>query len=498
MDSLKPDGSTTVEQLIAGADLDAAEVALMGKLNKQLTSLQLRNGLRTEYADGEHILRGTGMLGSTLPPTLEKLEVVVGWPRKAVDVVTARLNLLGFVVGGQAEADPDLAQIVEENNLLVESELAHDASLVHGISFVTVSEGDETAGEPKALIQVWHAREATAIWSPSKRKVIAGMTVAEGVDGIESPRVDLLLDDRTVSIWREGSQVATRRSPHTLGYVPMFMLAYNPTVAKRYGQSRITRPLMALTDAAVRTLLRMEGTAEFFSFPQRWVTGADPEDFDESSFKTYMNRLLVLTADEDGHQPSMGTFAASSPEPHIAQLRAIAMLVAGETSIPPNYLGIIQDNPASADAIRAAEADLVKVAEKAQTIYGQTWCDVARCARHIRDGHVPDNLGTLRAQWRDPSTPTKAANAQSAMTLVGAGILPPTSEVTWEWLGLDPVAISRLKADTARQETAQRRQELVDAVGQPQPDDPTLTEADAAPGMATDGLENQSVGDLIG
>lgn len=66
----------------------------------------------------------------------------------------------------------------------------------------------------------------------------------------------------------------------------------------------------------------MEGTAEFFSFPQRWAVGVEREDFDGDTFKTYLNRILALSADSEGRNPQVGTFSAASPEPHIAQLRA--------------------------------------------------------------------------------------------------------------------------------------------------------------------------------
>lgn len=431
------------------------ELQLLRKLIAQYNSLQHRNRLRTLYLEGERSLRRAGQLGMALPPQLGKLETVLGWPAKAVEVLDNRLDLQGFVTAGQAEVDDTVEQIARENDLYNEARLAHTAAMTHGCAFITVFGGDELVGEPEVVITTRSAEEATCLWSQRSRRVVAGMTINAGLDGIESDQINLFMDDRVVSLWQEGRQLVVHRQPHDLGETPMVMLPYRPRLKKRFGISRISRPLMNLTDSAVRTVIRMEGTAEFFSFPQRWATGVDQEDFDDT-FKTYLNRILALGADEDGNQPTLGTFAAASPQPHIDQLRAIAMMVSGETSIPPNYLGIIQDNPASADAIKAAEADLVKGAERAQATFDSPWCSTIRIAQKMRDGVADERLMHLQAKWRDASTPTKAADAQSVMTLVGAGVLPKQSEVTWELLGYDPVTISRLKAECARMEDTNR------------------------------------------
>lgn len=424
------------------------EQRVLTQLIQQYSTIQHRNALRTLYLDGERSLRRAGKLGMALPPQLGQLESVLGWPAKAVEVMDNRLDLQGFVTAGQAEVDESVESIAIDNDLYNEARLVHTAAMTHGCAFITIFAGDTTIGEPEVVITTRSAEEATALWSQRSRRVVAGMTINAGLEGLESDQINLFMDDRVVSIWRENGRLAVQRQPHDLGEVPMVMLPYRPRLKKRFGISRISRPLMDLTDSAVRTVLRMEGTAEFFSFPQRWATGVDSDDFDDT-FKTYLNRILALGADEDGNQPQLGTFTAASPQPHIDQLRATAMLVSGETSIPPNYLGIIQDNPASADAIRAAEADLVKGAERAQATFDSPWCNAIRIAQKMRDGFSDDRLRKLKTKWRDASTPTKAADAQSVMTLVGAGVLPAQSEVTWELLGYDPVTISRLKATVA-------------------------------------------------
>lgn len=317
------------------------------------------------------------------------------------------------------------------------------------------------AGEPEAVIAARSAREATALWSRRSRSIAAGLTVNAAEAG-EPATVSLWLPDRVVVLTAGRGGWSVYRSPHRLGRVPMEMLVHRPHLEREFGMSRITGTVMDLTDSAARTVLRMEGTAEFFSFPQRYALGVDGDDFADT-FRTYLNRFLALGRDTEGQIPQLGQFTASSPQPHIEQLRAVASLFSGETSIPLNYLGIVHDNPSSADAIRAAEADLITVAERAQRIYGAAWARVMGLARRVRDG-AGAPAPRLRVQWRDPATPTKAANAQSVMALVSAGVLPAMSEVTWELLGYDEATITRLSAAAATERVQETTRSLAQAV----------------------------------
>ena len=53
----------------------------------------------------------------------------------------------------------------------------------------------------------------------------------------------------------------------------------------------------------------------------------------------------------------------------------------------------------------------------------------------------------LITQWRDPATPTASAAAQSVMSLISVGALPPNSAVTYRLLGYDEATVQQLVAD---------------------------------------------------
>lgn len=429
--------------------LDSEEAALIKTMTGNIEKLKSRNQLRTLYLDGERSLRRAGKLGVTMPPQLGQLETVIGWPAKAIEVLDNRLELEGFVNQDASDLREDIAQVIKENHLIAEAPQAHVASMTHGVSFNTISEGGD--GEPEVVIRTRPATEATAIWDPRARRVAAGLTLNKGYT-TEKPSITLWMRDRTLTLTMNGNRVEGVRTPHTLGRAPMVMMPYRPSLSRPYGVSRISRPLMDLTDGAARTVTRMEATAEAFSFPRIWATGVEKEDFEEETFKIYLNRLLALGADEEGNHPKLGEFAAASPEPHIALLRSLATMAAGEMSVPVNELGIIHDNPSSADAIRAAESSLVKLAERVIGVYAYAWEETVRMVQLTLDGRPDPALLGIKAKFRNPATPTSAAAAQSVMSLISVGALPAQDRITWELLGYDETTILRLEAARNRQQ----------------------------------------------
>ncbi|MBQ1163366.1 phage capsid protein, partial [Streptomyces sp. A73] len=84
---------------------------------------------------------------------------------------------------------------------------------------------------------------------------------------------------------------------------------------------------------------------------------------------------------------------------------------------PPHYLGYTTDNPASADAIRSSEAQLVKRAERRCRRFGGAWAVVMRLALWVRDGEPPERSRRIECVWRDPATPTVAQLTDAAVTL---------------------------------------------------------------------------------
>jgi hypothetical protein len=211
----------------------------------------------------------------------------------------------------------------------------------------------------------------------------------------------------------------------------------------------------------MRTLLGAEIAREFYSAPQRYILGADEDVFKDSdgndlnAWTVYQGRLLGIPANQDGQIPTVGQFNANDTRPYFEQIRAYAQMLSAETAIPASYLGFQTDNPASADAIRQMEARLVKRAERRQKQFGRAWIEVARLALLVRDGVIPPEAADIRPSWRDPSTPTRAAAADEAVKLIGAGVLLPNSEVTYNRIGLSDTDKQILETEKAASDANQ-------------------------------------------
>ena len=142
---------------------------------------------------------------------------------------------------------------------------------------------------------------------------------------------------------------------------------------------------MDITDSAVRTLKRSEISAEFFSFPQKYVVGTSQESDPLDKWKATISSLIEITKDDDGDVPSFGQFQQQSMAPHLEQLRMFAGLFAGETGLTIDDLGFPSDNPSSAEAIKSSHENLRLIARKSQRTFGTAFLNVGYIAACLRD-----------------------------------------------------------------------------------------------------------------
>lgn len=428
-----------------------------------------RNMLRTTYFDTKNILQD---LRISLPPQLANAEAMMSWPAKAVHSLAARAQFDGFVSSG-AEQDPfALGQVLEDNCWDVELPQALVSSLVHAVSFVSVTKGDVAAGEPEVLVLARSARHGAVLWDRRRRGVKAALAIADTDPHSGEPtEVVLYMADRVITAVRSaGSTWALDRRVNPTGRVLVTPLVFKPELDRPFGHSRITRAVMQLTDAAVRTFVRAEVGAEFYATPQRYILGADPESFSgeqAQQWRALSSRFLGIGKDEDGDIPTVSQFPQMSMLPHTDQLRMIAELFAAETNLPVSSLGIVQDNPASAEAIYAAKEDLVMEVNAATRVWGAGLRQIATNIVMVRDNlsEPPTELSGLRAKWQNPATPSIVSASDAFVKQ--ASVMPwlADSEVGLELLGYDEATRTRLMSDKRRYDAKQSSQSLGLAAG---------------------------------
>ncbi|MGW4493751.1 phage portal protein [Streptomyces sp. NPDC004376] len=433
------------------------ELALINVLRADMLRDRWQLQLRDAYFNGEQLIRD---LGISIPPQLKGLHTVIGWPRVGIESLEERLDLEAFRWADGSDSS-ELKEIADANDLLDESSLAHLDALVYGREYLAVGSGDYGDDGPP-LITAESPLDMTLLWDARLRMGTAALREcsADGVleSGAGERMLVLYLPDQTVTCLpsASGGWKVIDRDMHQLGVVPVVRMANRQRTADRVGKSEITPDVMSITDAACRRLMGIEVAAEFFGAPQRYILGASESAFQDaegnakSAWETYIGRVLALERDEDGNVPSVGQFAAHDPSGQTKIIDLYARIMASQMSVAPHVLGYSSDNPASADAIRFADNRQVKKAERRIRRFGAGWQQAMRLALWVRDGEPPDKSKRIETVWRNPATPTLAAQVDATVKLVQAGVLPADSDVTLEMAGFTETQRQRIATDRRR------------------------------------------------
>lgn len=430
------------------------EQDLFDRLHAQLVAKTDRNAIRARYYDARNALRTVGV---GTPPAFRQLATVLGWPAKAVDQLANRCRLEEFVGAGVDVDSLGLSELWVGNRLGSESSQATTSKLIHAVSWLVVTKGGR--GEPPALITGRDALSGTGLWDRRSRRLSAFLSV---VDRDQDGNVIEFVMYRPAAIVQAVKETtwSVDRSDNPLGRVPVEPLVFRPRLGRPFGSSRISRPVMSMTDLAMRTVMRSEVTAELYSVPQRVILGADESMFKnsdgswKSDWQMAWAKVLGIPADENGSTPDFKQLQQATQEPHMAQLRSLAQLFAGETSIPISSLGISTDsNPASAEAVHASREDLIELAEASNGDDTPAWQRTAITSLQIANDYydsVPPDWWKVRPRWRNPAHVSLQASAD-ALTKAAA-VFPwfAESDTAIELYGFDPVTVARLLADKRR------------------------------------------------
>lgn len=438
--------------------LSDTEHAILNGLLEQLAAKTPRNLLRASYYDGKRAIR---QVGSVIPPQYYRLGIVLGWSAKAVDTLADRCNLDRFIWPDGDLESLGSRQVFTGNELGLEIAAGLVSSLIYGASFLLNTRGDQSAGEPLGLIHVRDALSATGTWNTRSRRLDDLLSITGRDEDGRPTNFALYLDGLTITADKDSSGWTVDRQFHPWG-VPAEPLVYKPRTGRAMGSSRISRAVMSLHDQALRTIIRMEGHADVYSYPEMWLLGADETIFknadgsQKAAWQVMLGRIKAVPDDDDAETPraDVKQFPASSPLPHIDQLKQQAQLFSGETSIPLTSLGVSDmSNPTSADSYIASREDLIALAEKAtEDWWGPRLGRVYQRALAMQNGldRVPEQWATIAPKWRSPIYLSRAAQADAGTKQLSAVPWLAETEVGLELLGLDEQQIQRAMADKRR------------------------------------------------
>ena len=359
-------------------------------LQNLLQQKRIRVWLRYQYYEMKNQAFDFGI---SSPPELKYWNSVVGWCAKGVDSLADRLDFHGF-----RDDVFDFGGIFDANNKDVLFPSAILGALIGSCSFLYISE-DET-GFPR--IQVINGDDATGIVNPTTGLLNEGYAVLER-DLFGLPIKEAYFTKEYTAFYENGDLVDTReykvKEPMLVPFV------FRPDAKRPLGHSRISRSCISTVGSALRTIKRSEISAEFYSFPQKYATGIDPDAAEMDKWSAAMSAMMKFTLNEDGQDHvKLGQFIQQSMTPHVEQLKMFASLFAGEVGLTLDDLGFPQANPSSYEAIKASHENLRLTAKSAQRSFNVGILNAGYLAACIRDdyAYTRQQITVTTPMWLPP------------------------------------------------------------------------------------------------
>ena len=377
-------------------------------LRKKLNAHKTRVDMRYKQYAMQH---DEQMVGITIPPEIRRrYRSVVGWCAKGVDSLADRLVFREF-----ENDDFQVNDIFKVNNPDVFFDSVVLSAMIASCSFVYISKGEDD--EPR--LQVIGAGDATGVIDPITGLLTEGYAVLDR-DGNGNATVEAHILPGQTKYYYADKNIQDSEVSHNFQHPLLVPVIHRPDEARPFGRSRISRAGMYFQRYAKRTLERADITAEFYSFPQKYVTGLSNDAEPMESWKATVSSMLQFTKDDDGEKPTLGQFTTSSMSPFTEQLRTAAAGFAGEMGLTLDDLGFVSDNPSSVEAIKASHENLRLAGRKAQRSLGSGLLNVAYIAACLRD-----DFPYARSQFINTTPiwePLFEADANT-LTLVGDGVI---------------------------------------------------------------------------
>jgi hypothetical protein len=405
--------------------------------------------------------------------------------RLVVTSIAERLRVSGW--GG---ADGDAAsQIWDRCDLDLYSRQAFNEALLLGRSCLIAWVGEDG----HAHVSVESAQQVSVQSDPGTRELTAACKRWRTSDTTEAV---LFLPD-SVQKYRANAGSTTggfnliSEMPNPLGIVPVAQLSNVDRLPLYWGVTAATEfayPERGLMGGSVRSEIAdvipiqqaisvliqdMLETSRTLSRPRRWASGialVEQPRIDRATGDPVLDEggnpiIDVVTPIREGDR----IMTAEASEARFGQLdgasldsyqKGVSILVSqlqAVAALPSHYLGVLQQAPPSADALRASEAALVARCEERQLAFGKGLQRMMRIAIAIEQGVDPRDVD-VQVQWAPADTSSVAQEADAVTKLHAQGLLP--------------TSFALRKLGYSQDEVTQARQDLTDDVAAAKKADP--------------------------
>ncbi|MBQ9005347.1 MAG: phage portal protein [Atopobiaceae bacterium] len=460
-------GAWTVAEQISGGISGIKDAAGMGagvrewadRLADEYDAHVAHNALVRRYFEGNVRVKDYGA-GADTP-----CDQTCYWPAKAVDALAERVRLRGFSFD-DGEADPDLEAVMRRCGLVNAYNRYVPAKYVNGCMAATV-----TTDGTGARVRFHSADTFTAIPDPDfgHGVVAAGLAIARRERTAWSRErevptiVNLHLPGNVVECRQVGpGEWVAEDGPSREPEPTLYVFAHKPMGSSApFGRTRINRFVRDITDDAIRCLWHMQISGAYYSVPKLLFLNLTSRQYDamlEGKDKFQLDKVLLAEQNPDGSTAQISQLSGNSPQPFIDELMALAKQFSGITSVPLNSLGIVQDNPSSAEAIQAAREDICLVAEQDIADDREIIEHVARVAMAVEGNSTVAELAgsqlSCHANYREPMLHSRSEMADWAVKVASMREGFGSTDFAATAVGIPDADLASVKSDERRQKAA--------------------------------------------
>lgn len=374
-------------------------------LRGKLAEKRERVLVRYKFYDMKYFVRDFGIANRE---ALQYLNSIVGWCGKAVDSMGDRLVIDEF-----DQDDFGFNEIMNLNNKDIFTGAAIQDALISSCSFIYISK--DADGFPR--LQTITAGDATGVIDPITYMLTEGYAVLERDKYKKATLEAYFTADGT---WYYQGNEVVDYVENPAPYALLVPIINRPDAMRPFGRSHISRACMSIVKSAIRTIRRSEISAEYYSFPQKYVTGLSQDAERMDTWKATISSFLAFEKDDEGDHPVLGQFQQQSMTPYESQLKMFAGLFAGETGLTLDDMGFPTDNPSSADAIKSQHENLRLKARKAQKNFTIGFLNAMYLAACVRDNFAYSRQAVYeeRLKWYPIFEPDA-----SMLSLIGDGAI---------------------------------------------------------------------------
>lgn len=380
---------------------------------------------------------------------------VLNYAKTVVDTVLDRLEIAS-VKGVGGEADKAINKIWEQNDLVIDATEIHRRALIFGDCYAIVWPDEEgevqiTYNAPLTTVVIYDAE------NPRKKSYAAKAWESLNVFGKKQTNLNLYYEDRIEKYTRQGELDTGAAEAHTwtagevvenpFGQVPVFHFRTH----RPYGTPEHAAAI-GPQDAINKMVNNHMLTVDYQGAPQRYAlssygNGSEMTDFDDDD--TARENIAGLKSGPGefwylNGVTQVGQFAPADPTTFTGPILEYVKAMASLTQTPLHYF---QNNGqfASGEALRTAEAPLVKKVRDRQIAFGAAWREVFRFALVI-EGIEAD----VQVKWQSVESMDSTDSWSIAQIKRGLGI--PLEMVLTE-MGYDLEIAKEIAAEVEKNET---------------------------------------------